>query len=308
MTVNNFKYFDLQVNGYAGIDFNSLNITHAQVEKACLRLIDDNVEGILATIITDDMPKMIRKIKNITSIINSSVDVKKIIKGLHIEGPFLNRGDGFRGAHPEGAVIAADIEKMQSLLDAGEGLIKLVTLAPECDPDCRVIEHLASQDIIVSAGHSNAAIVQLRRAIDKGLKMYTHLGNGTPALIPRHDNIINRVLSLSDQLYIGFIADGIHIPDFALKNYLKIAGADRVIIVSDAIAAASAPPGSYWVSDISVNVGEDRIVRETGKDNLAGSAITMKESREFLAKNIGFDENVLKKMFSFNAKNLIQIK
>ena len=88
MTVNNFKYFDLQVNGYAGIDFNSLNITHAQVEKACLKLVDDNVEGILATIITDDMTKMIRKIKNITSIINSSVDVKKIITGLHIEGPF----------------------------------------------------------------------------------------------------------------------------------------------------------------------------------------------------------------------------
>ena len=302
---NNIKYIDLQVNGYAGIDFNSMILTEEQLLVACKKLEEDNVEGILATLITDDFSKMIDKINNITSIIEGNNYIKSIIKGIHIEGPFLNANDGYRGAHLREFIIPSDLEMTIQMVDTAKGLIKLFTLAPENDQNFSVTKYLSDNNVIVSAGHSNASLDQLNEAIDSGLKLYTHLGNGSPSLLPRHDNIVNRVLSLAGKISICFISDGIHIPTFVLKNYLNAAGMDNCIIVTDCMAAASAPPGMYSVSHINVEVGEDKIVRQIGKDNLAGSAITMKESEKILSEQIGLDKNVIKKIMYENAQILI---
>lgn len=304
MIKEKYKYFDIQVNGYTGIDFNSTDLTIDQLLYVSGKLVEDNVEGILATIITDDYDRMVRKIENLAFLIGQNDNVKSLFKGIHIEGPFLNPEKGFHGAHPRDYIIRPDIYKMKRLIDAGDGLIKLVTLAPEYDKDFKVIKFLTNENIIVSAGHSNASMKDLQGAIDAGLKMFTHLGNGSPNLLARHDNIINRVLSLSDKLFVCFIADGIHIPNFALKNYLKITGYDKSIIVTDCMAAASAPPGKYTVSHIQVEVGVDRIVREVGKNNLAGSAITMLDAENFLINELGVSVENCKKVLSANARKL----
>ncbi len=104
------KYFDLQVNGYAGIDFNSVSLTEEQLLVACRKLEEDNVEGVLATIITDDFEIMNSKIKNLSKIIDRNKNIKSIVKGIHIEGPFLNPNDGYRGAHPKEFIIPRDIK------------------------------------------------------------------------------------------------------------------------------------------------------------------------------------------------------
>ena len=81
---------------------------------------------------------------------------------------------------------------MRRLLDAADGETRLVTLAPECDPGEKTTKFLAAQGILVSAGHCDPSIEQLRAAIDAGLSMFTHLGNGCPRLLDRHDNIMQR--------------------------------------------------------------------------------------------------------------------
>src|SRR5262249_50071839 len=152
---------------------------------------------------------------------------------------------GFVGAHPSHAVRPANLDDMRRLLDAADGLVRLVTLAPECDSQLRVTQFLAKQGIAVAAGHCDPTIAKLNEAIDAGLTMFTHLGNACPMHLHRHDNIIQRVLSIADQLWISFIADGIHIPFPALKNYLKCATLERSLIVTDAITAAGLGPGRY---------------------------------------------------------------
>ena len=201
----------------------------------------------------------------------------------------------------------ASEKEMGGILDAGGGLIKLVTLAPEIDQSFNVIRMLNKENVLVSAGHSNASLSILKGAIDNGLAMFTHLGNGCPKLIERHDNIIERVLSLSRYLWITFIADGHHIKFFALANYLKSAGYEKCIIVTDAMAAASAPPGRYKIASINVEVGNDKIVRQPGKNNLAGSAVTMKESARNLFANIGLSENTIELLISTNPKKALGI-
>jgi len=302
------RYFDLQVNGYAGVDFNSKKLTPEQLHFACEKLVDDNVEGIFATIITDDFNDMNFKIRNLASIIEKSKFIKSIIQGIHIEGPFLNPEKGYRGAHPEQHIVPGNLDKVKEMTECGGGMIKLFTLAPEVDAGFELTKYLTKNNIVVSAGHTNASLDQLFGCIDNGLKMFTHLGNGSPSILPRHDNIINRVFSLADKLFICFIADGIHLPEFVLKNYLKFADINRSIIVTDAMAAASAPPGVYSVSHIKVRVGEDKIVKEIGKENLAGSAITMIESEKFLAEKIGFNQSDLDKLLFSNAKKIFELR
>ncbi|MCA9187489.1 MAG: N-acetylglucosamine-6-phosphate deacetylase, partial [Planctomycetales bacterium] len=130
----------------------------------------------------------------------------------------------------------------------------------------------------VSAGHSDASLKDLRAAIDAGLTMFTHLGNGCPLSLHRHDNIIQRVLSLADSLWIGFIADGVHVPFVALDNYLRAAGIERCFVVTDAIAAAGMGPGTHRLAGQDVIVDANLATWAPDRSHLVGSAMTMPQA------------------------------
>ncbi len=130
------SYFDLQVNGYAGVDFNSDSLDPALVSAACEGLLAQGVEGILATIITDALPAMESRLRALVALRATVPALRRIMRGIHIEGPFLSPVDGYRGAHPADAILTASESAMQRLLDAADGLTRLVTLAPEQDPVC----------------------------------------------------------------------------------------------------------------------------------------------------------------------------
>jgi N-acetylglucosamine-6-phosphate deacetylase len=266
----------------------------------------DGVAGILATVITDTIDAMAGRLARLVELRSKDKRAERIIGGLHIEGPFINAEYGFVGAHPQDAVRPAERDVMQRLLDAAGGLARIVTLAPENDPGFAVTKMLADQGIVVSAGHSNASLDELRGAIDAGLSMFTHLGNGCPASMPRHDNIIQRVLSLSDQLWISFIADGVHVPPFVLGNYLKCTRPDRTIIVSDAIAAAGLGPGRYTLGRRDVQVGDDLAVRSEDGTHLIGSAVTMRRAAEVLRHGVGLDKSTVMKLTASNPSGLLK--
>lgn len=301
------KYFDIQVNGYGGVDFNQNNLKSKYLRRACLKLKEDHVEGIFATIITTNFQDMVSRIKKLVDLRKEDALVYDMIKGIHIEGPFLNNSNGYRGAHPKEHILKPDIDKLKELLEAADGLTRIVTLAPEIDKNNVLTKYLFSQGITISAGHCNPNLEELRSAIDAGLSMFTHLGNGCPQELARHDNIIQRVLSLKDTLTICFIADGIHIPFYALKNYIQLAGIENCIITTDAMAAAGAKPGKYSLSNIELEVGLDRIVREPGKTNFAGSAIDMKSSELNLKKKIGFNDEEIHQLTYLNPSILFKI-
>ena len=237
-------FVDLQVNGYAGVDFNQDHLSAEKLRFACEQLREDGVAGILATVVTAELPQMLARLERIADVCRSDPLVRGVIWGIHIEGPFLNESPGYAGAHPPAAMRPADVEVMKRLLAAADGLTRLVTLAPERDAGCQVTRWLAGQKILVSAGHCDPTLDQLRAAADAGLSMFTHLGNGCPMMLHRHDNIIQRALSMRERLTLCFIADGTHVPPVALANYLSLAGTDRTILVTDAISAARLGPGA----------------------------------------------------------------
>jgi N-acetylglucosamine-6-phosphate deacetylase len=300
-------FFDLQVNGYAGVDFNQDGLQRDDLHRACERLEADGVGGCLATIITDDLDAMCRRLSTLAAHRGRDPLAQRLIAGLHIEGPFLNEADGYRGAHPRDAIRPADVESMTRLLDAAGGLARVVTLAPERDRGFAVTRMVAAQGIVVSAGHTDATVDELRGAIDAGLSMFTHVGNGCPMHMHRHDNIVQRALSLADRLWLCFIADGAHVPFVALGNYLRGAGDDRAVIVSDAIAPAGLGPGRYAFGRWDLVVGDDMVPRAPDRSHFVGSGITMRQSATNLRQALGLPDGVVRRLTCDNPRAVLGV-
>ena len=300
------EYYDLQVNGYAGVDFNRDLLTEADLRLACGRLQADGVAGILATIITDDLPLMEARLRRIVELCERDPATRKVIRGFHIEGPFLNEAPGFSGAHPSRAIRPTNLDEMERLLDAAGGLTRLVTLAPERDAGLKVTQRLADRGIAVAAGHCDPSLDQLLAAIDAGLSVFTHLGNGCPPLLHRHDNVIQRVLSLRDQLTICFIADGVHIPWPALGNYLRIAGFERTVCVTDAMSAAGCPPGKYSLGSQTAVIDEDLVARSSDGTHFVGSTATMPRMAALLRENLKLADDEIRRLLCENPRRLIE--
>jgi N-acetylglucosamine-6-phosphate deacetylase len=298
-------YVDLQVNGYADVDFNADELSAERVAAVCQRLRNEGVAAILATVITADIEAMCQRLANICRMRDADPAIADMIWGIHVEGPFLNEQPGYIGAHPAESARPADVDSMKRMLDAAGGLTKMVTLAPERDANGRVTKYLAGQGIRVSAGHCNPSLDELRAAIGAGLSLFTHLGNGCPGTLPRHDNIIQRALSLSDQLMFGFIADGVHVPFVALGNYLKCCGLDRAFIVTDAICGAGLGPGEFTIGSLWVVVDENLATWSADRSHLMGSAGTMRRSEENLRRALGFDERQITQLMSENPRKIL---
>jgi N-acetylglucosamine-6-phosphate deacetylase len=302
---NSGGYLDLQVNGYFGIDFHSDELTADELHQVCTAMLADGVAGFLATITTEHVPVMEHRLRRLVELRENDPLARQMIPALHIEGPFISPFDGYRGAHPRDAVRPADVDSMKRLLDAAGGLAAIVTLAPENDPAMATTRYLAGQGIRVSAGHTNATLDELSEAIDAGLSMFTHLGNGCPMHMHRHDNIIQRALSLSDRIHPMFIADGAHVAFPALGNYLRIAGIDRCIVVTDAVAPAGRGPGRFRLGRWDLVVGEDLVARAPDGSHLVGSAVAMPRAVKNLIDHVGLSPGEAERLTVHNPRTVI---
>jgi N-acetylglucosamine-6-phosphate deacetylase len=298
-------FFDLQVNGYGGVDLNRDDVTDDEIERMCARLGDDGVDGILATIVTAPMPDMVRRLGRIVAAREARPAVRRRIAGLHVEGPFINPCPGYRGAHEAAAIIPPALDEVKRLYDACGGLLRILTLAPERDPGFAATRWLVGQGVVVAAGHCDPSLETLQAAADAGLSLYTHTGNGCPLMMHRHDNIIQRALSLRGQLTLCFIADGVHIPFFALGNYLRACGLEHAVVVTDAMQAAGMGPGLYGIGAFQVLVGEDLAAWAPDRSHLVGSAGTMQRTAANLRDQLGLAEADVRRLTCDNPRRVL---
>ena len=264
-------FFDIQVNGFAGVDFNSADVTADGVGRAIAALRAGGVTRFLPTLITGPLDRFSVCARTLLSVRDPA------IAGIHMEGPYISPKDGARGAHPAAHTCAASVEDFKRRQDAAAGRITLVTLAPEVPGAFSLIEHLARQGVRVALGHSDAAPALVHDAIRAGATMSTHLGNGCAAVLPRHPNLIWEQLA-ADDLLASFIVDGHHLPAAMVKAAIRAKSPARTILTTDAMAAAGCAPGSYRIGELDVVVGDDRRVSLSGTPYLAGSALTMAEA------------------------------
>lgn len=270
------RLFDFQVNGFAGVDFQRDGLTPADLRHAVAGLRKHGVARIFLTLITDEIDALCRRLAQFERIAATDPTVRKMIAGYHIEGPWLSPDPGYRGAHPSAPMHAPDISEFERLQHAAGGGIRLVTLAPEWPGSAEFIHHVTRAGVSVSLGHTCANDDDIDRAIQAGARFCTHLGNGTPATLARHDNITQRLLA-RDELIACFIPDGVHLPAFVLRNFFRAKPRGRTLFTTDAMAGAGAPPGVYTLGALEIAIGNDRVARQPGREGFAGSTLTPRD-------------------------------
>ncbi len=268
-------WLDIQVNGYAGVDFNSGTATPHDFEHArqSQRLL--GVTRFLPTVITGSLAGMQLCLERITAARQSSHELAAAMPAVHLEGPFISPQDGARGAHPADCVRPPDMSFFDTLQEAADGLIRLVTLAPEQPGSLDFISRVTAAGVRVSIGHSLADGVRIREAVAAGATLSTHLGNGLPGILPRHHNPLWEQLA-EPGLTASAIFDGHHLPGAVMKVIHRMKGPDNLILTSDAVALAGMPAGVYEGQvGGKVQLHDSGRLTMYGSDYLAGSASSL---------------------------------
>jgi N-acetylglucosamine-6-phosphate deacetylase len=260
--------FDLQANGFAGVDFNAPDLTADRVHLALERMRRVGVTRVLPTLVTSAFEDFAACARVLAAMTDAA------IAGIHMEGPYLSPEDGPRGAHPRRHVRPASADDFDRRQEAANGRIVLVTLAPEVPGALALIERLVATGVRVALGHTAAQPQQIADAIAAGATLSTHLGNGCAAVLPRHPNVIWEQLA-ADALDASLIVDGHHLPAATVKAMVRAKGVERTILVTDAIAAAGCAPGRYRMGAVDCELGADGRVSLPGTPFLAGSSLTM---------------------------------
>jgi N-acetylglucosamine-6-phosphate deacetylase len=263
--------FDVQVNGFAGVDFQQDNLAVVDLLRAVRGLRDAGCGKFLLTLITNDWSRLTARLRHLRSVRALSLELQAAIAGWHIEGPFLSSAPGFHGAHDPALMLDPKPEHIHELRALTGKDPLLLTLSPERPGSVAAIELAASLGLKISLGHTNASAEILTQAVQAGATMFTHLGNGCPRELDRHDNILLRVFEMPG-LTPSLIPDRIHVSPALFRLQHRALG-PSVFYTSDAMAAAGAPPGRYTLGKLTVEVGGDQIVRQPGRTNFAGSAL-----------------------------------
>ncbi len=265
---------DIQVNGFGGVDFNTPGISCDSLRHSLEKMLASGVTTCLPTIITSTESHLLSCLSDLETARNSSTLAKTMIAGYHLEGPFLSALPGFSGCHPINEMGVVNPEMFLRLQDVAGGNIRLVTLAPEVDGALAFIKNLVRDGIIVALGHTAAGLDKIREAVEAGASLSTHLGNGTSSELKKNDNPIMAQLG-EDQLSASFIADGYHLSPEVLKVYLRAKCSERVVLITDATAAASAEPGLYRLGNLELLLGSDPVIFDHKTSRPVGSTVTL---------------------------------
>jgi N-acetylglucosamine-6-phosphate deacetylase len=264
--------FDLQINGCEGISFNSPRLTEEDVRKVVATCRRHGIGGLCPTLVTNAREALLHGFATLRRACETNPDLARAIPALHLEGPYISPEDGPRGAHPLRHVRPPDWDEFRRFQDAAGGRIRLVTLAPEREGALPFIEKLVAAGVVVALGHTAATPADIRAAIAAGARLATHLGNGTHAMLPRHDNYVWEQLA-ADELWASVISDGHHLPPSVLRCIVRMKTPARMILTCDASSLAGLPPGNYreWDQEFEI-LPTGRIV-VSGTTFLAGSSV-----------------------------------
>jgi N-acetylglucosamine-6-phosphate deacetylase len=270
-------FVDIQNNGYAGHDVRAVDVDGQTIHEFVMSLWAQGITAVCPTVTTGPEERIVVSLRAISSARKADPLVARAIPCAHVEGPYLSADDGPRGAHDSRYLRNPDVAEFDRWQQASNNVVGIVTLAPELPGSTGYIEALSGRGVVVAIGHTGAMPDDVRRAVDAGAKLSTHLGNGAHAQLARHPNYIWEQLA-EDRLMASFIADGHHLPASTLTAMLRAKGSSRSILVSDSVAIAGNPPGHYTgPTGLPVDLTADGRLALSGTTLLAGAVRNLRE-------------------------------
>jgi len=273
-------FTDIHSHGGGGYSFSDQRPENIALALAMHR--EHGTATQIASLVTEPIEVLKAQIKNLLPFV-----ADKSIAGIHLEGPYLSSAKC--GAHDPKLLREPKLDEIRELIEVGEGHIRMVTIAPELFGAVEAIKFLTSMGVTVALGHSNASEAEALRGIDSGATVVTHMFNGLPGLDHREGTITNALL-VNPDIYFEVILDGVHVNHSAMQLLLSIAS-DRIILVTDAMAAAGASDGKYKIGELDVLVSSG-IATLASTGSLAGSTLTMDLAYNRLVKEFGVSPEI----------------
>ncbi|MFZ7087482.1 N-acetylglucosamine-6-phosphate deacetylase [Curtobacterium sp. RRHDQ10] len=219
----------------------------------------------LLSLVANPIPALVSSLDTVRTLMASD----PLVLGAHLEGPFLSPSN--KGAHNPAFLVPPTIAAVDDLLAAGEGVLRQITIAPELPGALDAVAHVVGAGVVAAVGHTVADFDTARRAFDAGATMLTHAFNAMPGIHHRDPGPIMAAVA-DDRVTLELILDGVHVAPIVAQTLLR-AAPGRVALVTDAMAAAGSPDGSYTLGSLEVTV-TDGIAHVAGTDTIAGSTLT----------------------------------
>ncbi|BAH45465.1 probable N-acetylglucosamine-6-phosphate deacetylase [Brevibacillus brevis NBRC 100599] len=260
-------FVDMHMHGIDGYD--TMDGTPESLQAISTALARHGVTSFLATTMTAPYAQLEQVLVNIAQNSKEGLLGAQAI-GIHLEGPWIN--PRYKGAQKEENIAIPKLDAVQKLYGLSEGLIKVVTIAPEQPEALEAIAWLKERDVIVSAGHTGATFAQATEAVDAGVRHFTHCFNAMTGLHHREPGVVGAAM-YHEQLSTELIADGIHVHPAVMKILYRVKTAERLALVSDSMRAAAMGEGTYDLGGQEVHVHDNQAKLADG--TLAGSILTL---------------------------------
>lgn len=266
-------FVDIQVNGFAGVDFSDPFLTPEKAASVLPAIRKTGVTTFCPTLITNTHEALLQNFRVLEEARRSNPQFAESVPCYHLEGPFLSPGDA-RGAHDPTLMRAASWDEFSELQVAAGGRIGILTLAPEVPGALDLIQRARQAGVVVAIGHTDASQEQIHLAVEAGAELSTHLGNGCPRYIHRHESPLWAELAI-DRLSASIICDGFHVPPDLVRVIYLAKGIKRCILITDAIHVATLQPGRYSLVGREIELLPNGKVATQDGWSLAGSALSM---------------------------------
>lgn len=295
-------FIDTHVHGIEGLDITS-NPSPETIIEMSMRLVKYGVTSFVPTTVTaphEVLLAVCRAIYEAKNLWRPGYGAR--ILGVHLEGPYISRE--MAGAQNPNYIRSPSIQELKEYMEASRGNIVQITIAPEIEKAIELILYAKQHGIVVSAGHTNASYEEGVRAIEVGVTKATHLFNAMRRLHHRDPGIALALIE-SPNVYLELIVDYIHVHPALVNHIVRYAGADRIVLITDAIAAAGLSDGDYELGGLRVRVNQG-IAKLIDKNTLAGSTLTMHKAFQNVLR-LGFSIIEASKMSSITPARSIGI-
>jgi N-acetylglucosamine-6-phosphate deacetylase len=299
---------DMQVNGYMGKDINDTESTCPEDLKVITDMFRElGITFWVPTIVTNSQESIIALLRNIQAACEEFPEVRGSIPGIHIEGPYISSEHGPRGAHSRKYVRKPSIEEYREWQEACGNMIRIVTLGADYDNSAEFIEEIVKEGVIAALGHCTGTREQLKKAVDAGATLATHLGNGAHPMVHRHNCYIWELLA-EDRVWAGIIGDGFHLPQAQLQNFIRAKQPERVVLTSDVVYLGGMDPGLYEFGKLKVKMRDDgKIVLAENEELMAGASFHLLYSIENAVKLAGRTKEEAWAMASENPAEMMKL-
>lgn len=289
-------FFDIHTHGANGRDFTTVQ-SISEIEEILKFYESHGVTSVFPTLLTEHDDLIFKQLE----LIYRASLKHKIIKGIHLEGPFLSKK--YKGAQLEECIQIPSIDKCKLFIEHSHNLFKYMTIAPETPNSFETIKFLCDKGINVSMGHSDASFDDAKNAREAGAKCFTHLFNAMKPLNHHEPSILMAALYFKD-LYAEMILDGAHVQEEVVEFARSIKGNDKIIGITDSLMCAGLSDGEYKIGNTPITVkGKDALIK--GTNTRAGSTLNMLTGFKNIKKFSHLNDLEASKICSLNAATML---